>query len=339
MSVDERGSRPAGDEDRVGEYARQKHAIAVDPEHDRILERGAEPPARFLARSPKTDYLGEQRIVERAHRLARAQPMIDAHARARRRPPGQNGAAAGQEVFVGVFRVEPRLDRVTLEANLVLGRQRLARGDPQLPGDEIEPGDRLGDRMLDLQPRVHLEKIELFGGVEQELDGSGAAVADRTRGGDRGFGDLAPQLGGDRRRRRLLDHLLVPALDRAIAFAQMDDVALRVREDLDLDMAGVRDRLLENELVRPERVARLGAGGGERRRQRAGLADEAHAAAAAAGGRLDYQRKADAAPQPQALRPTDRLRGQARRGSRPRSSTVWPALCCPLPGWPPASGR
>ena len=177
----------------------------------------------------------------------------------------------------------------------MLARQRLAGRDPQLPSDEVEPGDRLGHRMLDLQPRVHFEKIELFGGVEQELDGSGAAVADRTRGGDRGFGDLAPQLGGDRRRRRLLDHLLVPALDRAIAFAQMDDVALRVREDLDLDMAGVRDRLLENELVRPERVARLGAGGGERRRQRAGLADEAHAAAAAAGGRLDHQRKADAA--------------------------------------------
>ena len=40
-------------------------------------------------------------------------------------------------------------------------RQRLAGGDEQLRAHEIEAGDRFGDRMLDLQARVHLEKIEL----------------------------------------------------------------------------------------------------------------------------------------------------------------------------------
>ena len=40
-------------------------------------------------------------------------------------------------------------------------RQRLALGDAHLQLDEIEAGDRLGDRMLDLQARVHLEEVEV----------------------------------------------------------------------------------------------------------------------------------------------------------------------------------
>ena len=42
-------------------------------------------------------------------------------------------------------------------------RQRLAGGDPQLPFDQVDAGDHLGDRMLDLQPRVHLHEPEAVG--------------------------------------------------------------------------------------------------------------------------------------------------------------------------------
>ena len=46
----------------------------------------------------------------------------------------------------------------------------------------------------------------------------------------------------DHRRGRLLDDLLVAALDRALALAQVDDVALGVRHHLDLDVARGRPR-------------------------------------------------------------------------------------------------
>src|SRR6185437_7552428 len=46
-------------------------------------------------------------------------------------------------------------------------------------------------------------------------------------------------------RGRLLDHLLVAALDRAVALAQMDHVAVAVGQDLDLDVAGVVQVALE----------------------------------------------------------------------------------------------
>ena len=49
----------------------------------------------------------------------------------------------------------------------------------------------------------------------------------------------------DRRRGGLLDDLLVAALDRAVALAEVDDVAVAVGEDLDLDVARVGQVALE----------------------------------------------------------------------------------------------
>ena len=39
--------------------------------------------------------------------------------------------------------------------------ERLALGDPELLLDEVEARDELGDRVLDLEPRVHLEEEDL----------------------------------------------------------------------------------------------------------------------------------------------------------------------------------
>ena len=57
---------------------------------------------------------------------------------------------------------------------------------------------RLGDRVLDLEPGVHLQEVEVTGGVvEQELDGAGVGVADLAREVD---GRARDALRGGRRR-------------------------------------------------------------------------------------------------------------------------------------------
>ena len=126
--------------------------------------------------------------------------------------------------------VEPRLDGVAVEADVLLpDRQRLASGDADLQLDEVEPGDHLRDRMLHLQARVHLQEVERAVAGEQELDRARVGVADRLRGSDGGGAHAlraAPVRHGGRR--RLLDHLLVAALHRAVALAQVDDVAVRI---------------------------------------------------------------------------------------------------------------
>ena len=76
---------------------------------------------------------------------------------------------------------------------------RLAGGDAELPFDEVEPGHRLGYRVLDLQPRVHLDEIELAGRAsDDELDRAGADIADRARRRDRRLADARRAASGSR---------------------------------------------------------------------------------------------------------------------------------------------
>jgi hypothetical protein len=70
--------------------------------------------------------------------------------------------------------------------------------------------------------------------------------------------------GVDGGRGRLLDDLLVAPLDRAVALAEVDDVAVAVAEHLDLDVAAVHDGALEDQLAAAERGLGLGAGRGDR---------------------------------------------------------------------------
>ena len=61
-----------------------------------------------------------------------------------------------------------------------LERQRAALGDDDLQPDEVGADHGLGDRVLDLQARVHLQEEELAGRGEQVLDRAGTDVADRA---------------------------------------------------------------------------------------------------------------------------------------------------------------
>ena len=80
-------------------------------------------------------------------------------------PAGNSSAASlpveGRKAALRVLGIEPRLDGMAVDAHVGLReRQRLARRDAELQLDQVEPGDRLGHRMLDLQPRVHLHEPE-----------------------------------------------------------------------------------------------------------------------------------------------------------------------------------
>src|SRR4029453_17663040 len=74
---------------------------------------------------------------------------------------------------------------------------------------------------------------------EQTLDRAGRSVSDRPGRVDRDLANALAEVLGHRRRRRLLDQLLVPALNRAIALTQVNDVAVGVRKHLHLDVARI----------------------------------------------------------------------------------------------------
>src|SRR5687768_8442957 len=113
---------------------------------------------------------------------------------------------------------------MTSTLHALLGqRQSLARRHPQLPLHQILSSDHLGDRMLDLQARIHLYEIELPALIH-ELNRTGADIVHRASRGDSSLTDASPQLVRQRRRRRLLDHFLMAALKRTIALEQINTV-------------------------------------------------------------------------------------------------------------------
>ena len=60
---------------------------------------------------------------------------------------------------------------------VVGGQDALAGGHPELSVDQVDAGGQLGDRVLDLEPGVHLQEVELVGGrLVEELDGAGVLV-------------------------------------------------------------------------------------------------------------------------------------------------------------------
>ena len=87
---------------------------------------------------------------------------VPAHHRLVGRPVGRERAGGGQEVIVGILGVEAHLDRRADPVDVVLVVAEFgATRDPQLLPHEIDTGHLLGDRMLDLEAGVDLEKEEL----------------------------------------------------------------------------------------------------------------------------------------------------------------------------------
>ena len=195
---------------------------------------------------------------------------------------------------VGVLGVDADFDGVAIGVGGVGGQvERFAGGDAQLPLDEVEAGDHLGDGVLDLQAGVHLEEVEVAVRLGEAFDGAGVVVAEGLDRLDGAAGEAGAEVGRDGGAGRFLDHLLVAALDGAVALTQVADGAVVVGEDLDLDVARAEHLALEVEVVAAEGTAGEGAGALDGAGELAGARDDRHADAAAAAAGLDDQRVAD----------------------------------------------
>ena len=117
--------------------------------------------------------------------------------------------------------------------------------------------------MLDLDAGVHLDEVELAVLV-QEFDGADAEIFELAHRLRHGLADRVARGGVERRRGAFLPDLLVAALQRAVALAEMDGAALAVAEHLNLDVARAFQIFLEIDCVVAERGLGLGARGGKR---------------------------------------------------------------------------
>ena len=130
------------------------------------------------------DELGDHRIVIERNLAALGDAGIVAHRYAvvlafGGRAIAHQAADRRRKIAIGILRIDAAFHRPAVELDVaLLERELLAGGDADHLLDQIDAGDEFRHRMLDLQPRVHLQKIEaaVLGG--DELDRAGAVVAD-----------------------------------------------------------------------------------------------------------------------------------------------------------------
>ena len=188
------------------------------------------------------DHFRDHRVIERRHLRAAFHPRFDARIRRetrRRQPPRR-----GPETLPRVFGINADLDRRA--ANCRALQLQFARRLPHHPLHQIDTRNLFGYPVLHLQPRVHFEEVELPGvGVVKELDCPRVGI---VHGPAQPFGraeQLRPHALGQVRRRGLLHHFLIPPLQRTIAFAEGDHLALAIAKNLHFDVPRPRHELLD----------------------------------------------------------------------------------------------
>src|SRR5436190_5356991 len=110
---------------------------------------------RLFTVASLTDDLGDHRIVERRHRVAGVDVRVETHTVAARRMERHDATRGRLEVSVPILGVDATLDDVAAKRWQLVNAERMACRDTDLLLHEIDPGQHLRHRMLDLDPRVH----------------------------------------------------------------------------------------------------------------------------------------------------------------------------------------
>ena len=201
----------------------------------------------------------------------------------------------------GVFGGDAALEGGAVDVKVVLGGELHfgpveveAEGDLDLGADDVDAGDFLGDGVFDLDAGVDFDEEPLAGvGIDEEFDGAGAGVTGGAAKLEGGLAEAVADFGGESDGGGDFDDFLVAALDGAVAFVEVEEVAVAVAEELDFDVAGAADVAFEEDGAVAEGGFGFGGGFGEAGFKFGWFEDDAHAASAAAESGFQDEGEAD----------------------------------------------
>ena len=192
-----------------------------------------------------------------------------------------------QESPPHVLRIDAEFHGMSHRLRRLANGQRQPVSHPKLLHHQINAGRQLRHRMLDLQPRVHLQEGNGAVAAHQKLHRARAHIAGLCTDVMRGPMDALALHVRQERRRRLLHQLLVATLQRTVPRAQHHHMALRIGHHLRFHVARLIQILLHEALAPTEGRGRLA----HRRRIQLGhlvhLPGHLQPAATAAERRLD----------------------------------------------------
>lgn len=238
------------------------------------------------------DQLGEQWIEYGRRCVAEIAATVDPDAGARRLLVAGNGPGAARH-HAKLHRMAARLANGGLVGEAERG-ERFATGDAELARHQVDPGDLLAHRMLDLDAGVALDEVvRAVFRREQELHRAGVHI---VGGAGEAHGIVQDALAQRRRQTACggdFDDLLIADLHGTVPLPQMQRAAGAVGEDLHLDVAWPLDPFLEEQRAVAEGLGRLAAAPLEGFRHRSAVFDDAHAAPTTARRRLHHDRIAN----------------------------------------------
>src|SRR5215813_1303104 len=111
--------------------------------------------------------------------------------------------------------------------------------------------------MLDLQPRIHFEEVEVLVLIDEKLDRPSIGITGSPGYAHRNLTHAPPHLRINQRGRRFLQYLLMSALNRALSLAQVHGIAVLIGKHLHFDVAWMDDGFLDVNLAIAKGAFRL----------------------------------------------------------------------------------
>ena len=158
--------------------------------------------------------------------------------------------------------------------------------------NNVDAGDQFGNRMFNLNTRIHFDEIE-FAVFIQKFKCACATIADFLAGVGTTFTDTVNQSAGNVRGRRFLDNLLMASLHRAVTFSEPDSIFMVIGEYLNFNVTRVFKEFFHVNLRIAESGARFGFCHRDGIQQGGFGMNDSHAPTATTASSLDNDRKSD----------------------------------------------
>ena len=243
---------------------------------------------RFFAGWLPDDQFSDHGVIVGTDGVAFVDVRIESHAWSAWEAKFGDGSRAASEAIVGVFGIDAEFNGTPGMRNIGLSEgQFFAGGDEDLLLDQVDTRDKFRDGMFHLDTCVDFDEVEVEVFIDDKFAGSGVCVAGFFDQFDGAITDSLADIFWKFWCRAFFNQFLMATLHRAVAFPEVHDVSVVVREDLNFDVAGSFDVFFEIDAGVFEGLFGFSTGGSEPGTERNLIAGDAHSLATTAGSGFD----------------------------------------------------